>query len=119
MMEISINKMKIVIDELQVAEMAYKRQLNAFEKIYRDYQSIDREGKDKHMLKKIFEDLNNEYCSIRTLKEALTEIVRYYENAEKNIINWSANTFGNSPVIKKIDIGAAQRILDKYNIKIT
>lgn len=119
MMEISINKMKIVIDELRAAEMEYKRQLDAFEKIYRGYQSIEREGKDKHMLKKIFEDLNNEYLSIKTLGKVLTEIVKHYDNAEKNIINWSVDTFENSPVIKRMDIGAAQKILNKYNIKIT
>ena len=118
-MEISINKMKIVIDELRAAEMEYKRQLDAFEKIYRGYQSIEREGKDKHMLKKIFEDLNNEYLSIKTLGKVLTEIVKHYDNAEKNIINWSVDTFENSPVIKRMDIGAAQKILNKYNIKIT
>lgn len=108
----------MVIDELQVAEMAYKRQMDAFEKIYHEYQSIECEGKDKYTLKKILKDLNNEYHSLRTLKETLTEVVRYYDTAEKNIIKWSASTFGNNPDIKRIDIKAAQKILNKYNIKI-
>lgn len=118
-MEISINKMKMAIDELQIAEMTYKRQLDAFEKILHEYQSMDREGKDKYILKKIFQDLQSEYQSMKALRDGLTEIVKLYENAEKNIIKWSFDTFGNNPVFKKIDIEAAKKILDKYNIKIT
>ncbi len=117
-MEISISKMKIVIEELQVVEMAYKKQVSAFERIFHEYQSLDQEGNDRNTLKKIFEDLYDEYLSIKRLKEALTEIVRFYDNAERNIIKWSSNTFGNSPVLKKIDIKLAQKILDKHNIKI-
>lgn len=117
-MDISINKMKVVIDELQVAEMGFSRQLNAFEKISFEYQSIEKEGNDKRILRRISDDLNNEYHSIKKLRKVLTEVVREYENAEQNIINDSSNTFRNHPIFKRIDIEATQKILNQFHIKI-
>lgn len=117
-MNISIGKMKMVIDELQVAEMTYKRQLNAFEKLLYEYQSIDREGNDKRSLRKISEGLNNEYHSIRQLREILAEVVREYEHTEKEIMKSCANAIGNREVFKRIDIEPAQKILNRFNIKI-
>lgn len=114
-MRISIDKLKMVIDELQDAELSYKRQIHAFEKVFREYQPLDKEGNDKRALRLVSEELQKEYQQIKELKLTLMEIVRSYENAEKNIVGYSA-TFGRSTVFRKIDISNVQRILKNYNI---
>ncbi len=117
-MNISINKMKMVIDELQAAEMTYKRQLDTFEKIVYEYQSMEKEGTDKRTLKKISEDLQIECQSIKKLREVLSEVVREYDNTEKAIIKNISNTSGSSPVFKRMDIEKTQAILKKFHINI-
>ena len=118
MMNISINKMKMVIDELQVIQMTYKKQMNVFDNVIREYQSIEREGNDKRILREISEELKDEYCSMKQLREVLTEVVREYENTEKNIIASSPDALRDSPVFKRIDIEETQKILKQFHIKI-
>ncbi|MCI8509962.1 MAG: hypothetical protein HFJ06_15620 [Lachnospiraceae bacterium] len=118
MMDISINKVKMVIDELQAAEMTYKRQLDAFERIVYEYRSMEKEGNDKRTLKKISDDLNSEYQSMKKLRKVLSEVVREYDNTEKAIIKNISNTSGSSPVFKRIDIEKTQAILRKFHINI-
>lgn len=118
MMDISINKVKMVIDELQAAEMTYKRQLDAFERIVYEYRSMEKEGNDKRTLKKISDDLNSEYQSMKKLRKVLSEVVREFDNTEKAIIKNISNTSGSSPVFKRIDIEKTQAILRKFHINI-
>mgnify|MGYP007133034491 FL=1 len=117
-MDISINKVKMVIDELQAAEMTYKRQLDAFERIVYEYRSMEKEGNDKRTLKKISDDLNSEYQSMKKLRKVLSEVVREFDNTEKAIIKNISNTSGSSPVFKRIDIEKTQAILRKFHINI-
>lgn len=116
-MKISIDKLKRVIDELQDAELSYKRQMLAFEKVLHEYKPLDREGEDKRILKNISEDLEKEYQQIKKLKLTLMEIIRSYEAAEKNIIG-SSGLFSTSPGFREIDIGNVKRILKDFNITI-
>lgn len=117
-MDISINKVKMVIDELQAVEMTYKRQLDAFEGIVCEYRSMEKEGTDKRTLKKISEDLHCEYQSIKKLRKVLSEVVREYDNTEKMIIKKVSDTSGSSPVFKRMDIEKTQAILKKFHINI-
>ncbi|MDE6434732.1 MAG: hypothetical protein K2L07_10960 [Lachnospiraceae bacterium] len=114
-MKISINKLKRAVDELQDAELSYKRQMVAFEKVFHEYQSLDPEGKDKRTMKFILEDLGKEYQQIKKIKLTLMQIIRSYEVAEKNIID-SASLGLVSRKIKEIDIGDVQRILKNFKI---
>lgn len=118
MMNISITKMNMVIDDLRVSEMTYKNQLCAFEDIIHGYKSIDQEQNDKRSLLHIYDDLKKEYSSLIKLRTVLEYIVKEYENTEKEIIKFSLNVKKQSLVFNKIDIEDARRILEKFNITI-
>ena len=118
-MEISIGKLKNVIEELRDAEVSYKMQIYAFDKVLHGYQPLDKEGRDKRTMKRISEKLQEEYRQIQDLRTTLMEIVKCYETAEKNIIGHGTDASGTSSVFKKIDIGYVQRILQRYNITLT
>lgn len=115
-MRISIDKLKRVIDDLQEAELSYKRQVCAFDNILHEYKSLDRDGNDKRALKLVADDLQNEYQQLRQLKQTLNEIVQSYETAERNIVNSSSGLFGKTFDIGKIDISNVQKILNDFNI---
>ncbi len=117
-MEISINKMRVIIDELQVAELAYKKQVKACETVYYNYHSVNQDTADKRELKKILEELEEGYCSIKWYRETLMDIVKCYEGTEKNIIYGSSDISGNNSGLKKINIEPVKQILNNYNIKI-
>ncbi len=117
-MEISINKMRVIIDELQVAELAYKKQVKACETVYYNYHSINQDAADKRELKKILDELEEGYCSIKRYRETLADIVRCYESTEKNMISGFSDTFGGDSALKRINIEPVKQILNNYNIKI-
>lgn len=114
-MEISIVKLKKIVDELQESELLFKRQMHAFGNVLHEYQPLERDGKDKHTMRLISEDLAKEYQQIKKLKLALIQIIRSYEKAEKNVANPSG-LFTVSQGFREIDTGDAQRILKGFNI---
>ncbi|MBE5942187.1 MAG: hypothetical protein E7264_06580 [Lachnospiraceae bacterium] len=118
-MMISIGKLKRVIDDLQDAELSYKRQIHAFDKVLHDFKSLDKEGNDKRALRLVAEDLQKEYQQIKKLKMTLSEIVRSYEQAEKNIMNSSSGLFNKRAGTREIDIGDVKKILEDFNITLT
>lgn len=117
-MEISIYKLRSVIDKLEDAELAYRKQINIYKAIYHNYHSIYENGSDKQMLKKNLDKLQEGYLCIKRFRESLTDIVKCYGSAEKNIINGASERFVNSLDLKPIDIESARQILESYNIKI-
>lgn len=115
-MYVSIKNLKQGIQQIIEVESLYKTQLIAFEKIYYEYYPIDEDGKDKQILKKVLDDLNEEYQNIKQLKKVLTEIVQTYELTEKNIVD--ELLVKNQVFIKKLDIGDIKNILTDFNIKL-
>lgn len=115
-MKVSICKLRNVIDELGNAEVAYKKQIYAFDKILHGYQPLDKDGKDKRTMRRIEEELQEECRQIHDLRNTLREVIRCYEATEKNIIEYSTKTLRSSSELKKLDIGDVQQILQRYNI---
>lgn len=118
-MMISIGKLKRVIDDLQDAELSYKRQIHAFDKVLHEFKSLDKEGNDKRALKLVSEDLQKEYRQIKKLKVTLSEIVRSYEQAERNIMNSSSSLFNERAGTRRINIDDVKKILEDFNITLT
>ena len=115
-MEISLSKLKIVIDDLQDAELSYKRQVQAFESVLHGYKALDKNGNDKRALANIAEKMQREYQQLKKLRMTLTEIVRCYELTEKNIIGSAQGSFGGTSGVREIDIGDVKKILSDFNI---
>lgn len=115
-MMISIGKLKKVIDELQDAELSYKRQILAFNNVLHEYKALDKDGNDKKALRLVEEELQKEYQQIKKLKITLNDIVKCYETAEKNVLSSGSGAFGGSSNLKKVDIDNVRKILNDYNI---
>ena len=116
MMEISIKQLKVVIEELQNAKLEYKKQMNAFEQVYKEYQGVNQSQREQLPFKKVLKDLEDEYHSIKQLEETLAEVVACYENAEKKISGSRAGD--RSHFVRPIATEQVKKILDDFKIKI-
>lgn len=117
-MEIAISRIKVVIEDLQAAELAYKRQIGAFEDIYQAYHSIAQDGYDRHAMKKALENMRETYKRMRRYRIALSDIVDEYESTEYKIMQMSIGAGDGGGDLHRMDTEAVRNILNSYHIKI-
>ncbi|MCM1159235.1 MAG: hypothetical protein NC300_08960 [Bacteroidales bacterium] len=113
MIEVSITGLKTVIDELQVCQTAFRREIDLYEQILTD---MDIQQDNQSALKKILEDLNEEYALMKRWRRVLEESIRCYEDVEKQIIRKPVTSFSHSLILKTVEINEVKEVLKKYHI---
>ena len=109
---------KVVIDDLQTAELAYKRQINAFEDVYQVYHSLTQDGYDRRAMHTVLENMRENYSCLKRYRTALTDIVDYYAHTERSIMQMSAGARSGNQELRRMNTESVKKILNRYNIKI-
>lgn len=116
-MDVSISKLKAVIEELRVVERNLKTEIAAYEKVMLEYVKKGNYGYDKIPFKKVLDDMNEQHGVMKQYIRVLEEVIDCYEKTEKKIVNNSIKQSGRNFTLGNLDTGQVKGILDDYQIK--
>lgn len=116
-MDISISKIKAVIEELKSGESSFKAQIEAYEKVVLESKKQESRTYSNIPFKKALDNMKEEVKAMNCYIHVLEQIVDCYEKTEQKIMNNSQQKSGRNFDFKNIDSERIKDILDDYKIK--
>lgn len=115
MFEISIPQIKNCIGDLEVQEQEMKKLVERMDTVCVDFNGLVEDKSDKKALKALRDEMEEERRGIEVMKQTLSEILRCYEDTEKQIVSSQVavqvrNQFG------ALDLSRVGQMLDSLNI---
>ena len=86
MLEISFNRIKNCISELESSKRECEKIRNELENVYRNFDSLVDGKMDKRALRAVIDEVSIEVKNISDMKKVLERVLRRYEKAEQKIV---------------------------------
>lgn len=94
MLEISFNRIKNCISELESSKRECEKIRNELENVYRNFDSLVDGKMDKKALRAVIDEVSVEVKNISDMKNVLEKVLRRYERAEQKIVQTAITNKG-------------------------
>lgn len=94
MLEISFNRIKNCISELESSKRECEKIRNELENVYRNFDSLVDGKMDKKALRAVIDEVSVEVENISDMKNVLEKVLRRYERAEQKIVQTAITNKG-------------------------